>query len=103
MNQERLLKVLLAPRVSEKTMRVNSALNQVTFRVLPSATKQEIKGAVELLFSVQVGAVRVANVKGKVKRFGRRLGKRSDWKKAYVTLKPGSAIDPLGSSMVAAP
>ncbi len=97
MNQERLLKVLLAPRISEKAMRLNSTLNQVTFQVLPSATKQEIKGAVEMLFSVQVDAVRVAGMKGKVKRFGRRLGKRGDWKKAYVTLKPGSAIDPTGS------
>ncbi|CAK0747295.1 50S ribosomal subunit protein L23 [Gammaproteobacteria bacterium] len=96
MNQERLLKVLLAPRVSEKTMTLNTTLNQVTFRVLPDATKPEIKKAVESLFGVQVEAVRVVNVKGKVKRFGRRLGKRGDWKKAYVTLAPGSSIDTMG-------
>jgi large subunit ribosomal protein L23 len=96
MNQERLMKVLLEPRVSEKTMGLNSTLNQVTFRVLPDATKPEIKGAVELLFNVKVDDVRVVNVKGKVKRFGRRLGKRSDWKKAYVSLKSGFSIDMLG-------
>jgi len=95
MNQERLLKILLAPRVSEKTMHLNTNLNQVTFRVLTDATKAEIKGAVELLFNVQVDTVRVVNVLGKIKRFGRRLGKRNDWKKAYVSLKPGSVIDML--------
>jgi large subunit ribosomal protein L23 len=95
MNQERLMKVLLEPRVSEKTMKLNSTLNQVTFRVLPDATKLEIKGAVELLFNVKVDAVRVVNVKGKVKRFGRRLGKRSDWKKAYVSLMSGFSIDTM--------
>jgi len=96
MNQERLMKILLSPRVSEKTMGLNSNLNQATFRVLPDATKLEIKSAVELLFNVKVDAVRVANVKGKVKRFGRRLGKRSDWKKAYVSLQSGFSIDILG-------
>lgn len=96
MNQERLMKVLLEPRVSEKTVGLNSALNQVTFRVLPDATKPEIKSAVEFLFNVKVDEVRVVNVKGKVKRFGRRLGKRSDWKKAYVSLKSGFSIDMLG-------
>jgi len=96
MSQERLLKVLIAPRTSEKTMYLNTTLNQVTFRVLPDATKLEIKGAVELLFNVQVDVVRVANVKGKVKRFGRRLGKRGDWKKAYVSLKPGFSIETAG-------
>jgi large subunit ribosomal protein L23 len=95
MNQERLMKVLLEPRVSEKTVKLNSTLNQVTFRVLPDATKLEIKGAVELLFNVKVDAVRVVNVKGKVKRFGRRLGKRSDWKKAYVSLMSGFSIDTM--------
>jgi large subunit ribosomal protein L23 len=95
MNQERLMKVLLDPRISEKTVSLNTNFNQVTFRVLPDATKLEIQGAVELLFNVKVAAVRVANVKGKVKRFGRRLGKRNDWKKAYISLKPGFSIDML--------
>jgi large subunit ribosomal protein L23 len=95
MNQERLLKVLLFPRISEKAVNLNTDFNQATFRVLPDATKPEIKSAVELLFNVKVTAVRVVNVKGKVKRFGRRLGKRSDWKKAYVSLEPGSSIDML--------
>jgi large subunit ribosomal protein L23 len=95
MNQERLMKVLLDPRISEKAVTLNTNLNQVTFRVIPDATKPEIKGAIELLFNVKVDTVRVVNVKGKVKRFGRRLGKRSDWKKAYVSLKTGFSIDML--------
>jgi large subunit ribosomal protein L23 len=96
MNQERLLKVLVAPQISEKAMHLNMNLNQVTFRVLPDATKSEVKGAVELLFNVKVDAVRVARVKGKVKRFGRKLGRRSDWKKAYVSLQSGYSIENLG-------
>jgi len=96
MNQERLTKVLLSLRVSEKTHRINAEFNQVTFQVLPNATKPEIKEAVEQLFSVEVDEVQVANVKGKVKRFAKRLGKRSDWKKAYVSLKPGHSIDITG-------
>ncbi|CAK0773366.1 50S ribosomal subunit protein L23 [Gammaproteobacteria bacterium] len=96
MNQERLTKVLLSLRVSEKTHRINADFNQVTFQVLPNSTKSEIKEAVEQLFSVQVNEVQVVNVKGKVKRFAKRLGKRSDWKKAYVSLEPGHSIDMTG-------
>lgn len=96
MNQERLMKVLLAPHVSEKGTTVADRHNQVTFRVLPDATKHEIKGAVELLFNVKVSGVTTSTVKGKRKRFGARFGRRSDWKKAYVALEPGQEIDFLG-------
>ena len=97
MNEARLMKVLLAPHVSEKSATVADTSNQVVFRVIKDATKPEIKGAVELLFDVKVQSVTVANVKGKTKRFGAARGRRSDWKKAHVTLKNGYEIDFLGS------
>ena len=93
MNQERLLKILLAPHVSEKSNRVAERCNQVVFKVTSDATKPEIRDAVELLFKVKVKGVTVVNVKGKRKRFGAIYGRRSDWKKAYVSLKPGQEID----------
>ncbi|HEY9099026.1 MAG TPA: 50S ribosomal protein L23 [Thiobacillus sp.] len=92
-SQERLLKVILAPVISEKSTRVADKLNQVVFRVLPDATKKEIGEAVSSLFKVEVTGVQVLNVKGKVKRSGRVMGRRDNWKKAYVTLKPGQDID----------
>jgi large subunit ribosomal protein L23 len=92
-SQERLLKVILAPVISEKSTRVADKLNQVVFRVVPDATKQEIGAAVASLFKVEVAGVRVLNVKGKVKRSGRVTGRRDNWKKAYVTLKQGQDID----------
>lgn len=97
MNQERLLKVLLAPHVSEKGARAAEAGNQVVFKVATDATKPEIKGAVEMLFNVKVRSVSVSNVKGKRKRFGAMQGRRSDWKKAYVSLAEGQEIDFLGN------
>ena len=96
MMQERLLKVLLAPHVSEKSTVAAEKHHQVVFRVATDASKPEIKQAVEQLFNVQVADVRVANVKGKQKRFGRIMGRRSGWKKAYVSLKPGFDIDFMG-------
>lgn len=96
MNQERLMNILLAPHVSEKSTRIADADRQVVFKVVRDATKPEIKGAIELMFNVQVADVRVCNVKGKTKRFGRMEGRRSSWKKAYVTLKPGHDIDFMG-------
>ena len=93
MNNERLMKVLLSPLVSEKSSIVADANNQYTFKVTTDATKREIAKAVEKLFDVEVDAVQVVNVKGKQKRFGQLSGKRSDWKKAYVRLKAGSEID----------
>ncbi len=97
MNQERLMTVLLAPHVSEKSTTVAERNKQFVFRVRPDADKGEIKGAVELMFNVQVAAVRTTNLKGKVKRAGRRIGRRSGWKKAYVSLKPGFDIDFTGT------
>jgi large subunit ribosomal protein L23 len=93
MKEERLLQVILAPVISEKATMLADKREQVIFRVATSATKPEIKAAVELLFKVQVKDVQVANVKGKNKRFGRFMGKRSDWKKAYVCLKPGQELN----------
>ena len=93
MNQERLMKVLLSPHISEKSTRLADKNNQVTFKVLPNATKQEVKTAVELLFKVKVTGVQVMNVKGKKKRFAQTIGRRKDWKKAYVTLREGDDID----------
>lgn len=91
--QERLMHVILAPVVSEKSTFVADKHEQVIFRVARDATKPEIKAAVELMFKVQVESVKVANVKGKEKRFGRFNGRRNHWKKAYVCLKPGQEIN----------
>lgn len=93
MNQERLLQVLLAPQISEKSTWVADKYEQVIFKVATDATKPEIKAAVELLFKVEVESVQVANVKGKVKRSGRFSGRRKNWKKAYVSLKPGQELN----------
>lgn len=92
MNKERLLKVLKAPIVSEKSA-IAGEMNQVVFSVASDATKPEIRRAVEMLFEVDVEDVRVVNIKGKNKRFGQTLGKRSDTRKAYVRLKAGQEID----------
>jgi large subunit ribosomal protein L23 len=91
--QERLTRLLLGPHVSEKTTAAAEKLHHVVFRVRPEATKAEIKQAVELLFDVKVDRVVSTRVRGKVKRFGGRLGRRSDWKKAYVRLAPGYDLE----------
>ena len=91
--QERLLQVLLAPTVSEKSTYVGDRNNQVVFRVADNATKPEIKAAVELLFKVKVKSVQVSNVKGKEKKTGRIMGRRRNWKKAYVSLAQGQEIN----------
>lgn len=91
--EERLLQVILAPVVSEKATMLADKREQVVFRVDRTATKPEIKAAVELLFKVEVKDVKVANVKGKTKRFGRFFGKRTGWKKAFVCLKPGQELN----------
>lgn len=95
--KERLMNVLLAPHVSEKGARLQEQSNQVVFKVRPDANKDEIKRAVELMFEVKVADVRIANVRGKVKRFGMSQGKRSNWKKAYVRLAEGQSIEMAGS------
>ncbi|BBJ00168.1 50S ribosomal protein L23 [Ferrigenium kumadai] len=92
-SQERLMKVLLAPQISEKATFVADKNEQVIFRVAPDATKPEIKAAVEMMFKVSVDTVQVANVKGKVKRMGRFVGRRNNWKKAYVCLAAGQEIN----------
>ena len=96
--EERLLKVLKAPHISEKSTMVAEKLNTIVFKVATDATKAEIKAAVEKLFEVKVEPVRTLNVMGKTKRTGARVGKRSDWKKAYVTLVPGQDIDFMGGA-----
>jgi len=92
-SQERLMKVLLVPQISEKATLVGDNNNQVIFRVVTDATKPEIKAAVELMFKVSVNSVQVTCVKGKVKRMGRFEGRRNDWKKAYVCLAEGQEIN----------
>jgi len=96
MKQERLLQVLVSPHVSEKSTQAAEQVNQHVFRVAPDATKQEVRQAVEKLFKVKVVAVQVVNMKGKSKRFGARLGRRSGWKKAYVRLAEGDDINFVG-------
>ncbi len=96
MNQERIMKVILAPHVTEKAANVGESSNQYVFKVVPDATKPEIKQAVETLFEVKVDTVRVLNSKGKTKRSGARLGRRKDWKKAYVRVVAGQEIDFIG-------
>lgn len=95
--RERLLDVLLEPRITEKATRIGERNNQFIFKVARDASKPEIKEAVEQLFEVQVSAVQVLNMKGKRKRFGISEGRRDNWKKAYVTLKAGFDIDFMGA------
>lgn len=96
-SEERLLKVLSAPHISEKSTRSVELNNTVVFKVATNATKAEIKAAVEKLFEVEVTGVSTLVVKGKTKRHGQRVGRRSDWKKAYVTLADGAEIDFAGA------
>jgi len=96
-HQERLMTVLQGPLLTEKSAVSAEMHNQVVFKVRTDATKAEIRQAVELLFEVEVQGVQVVNYRGKNKRFGRTLGRRNDWKKAYVRLAEGSQIDFLGT------
>ena len=90
---EKVFSVLLAPRISEKTARLQEVSNQYVFEVSNDATKADVKVAVEKLFDVKVESVNVVNVKGKNKSFRNRTGRRGDWRKAYVTLAEGQSID----------
>ncbi len=92
-SSERLAVVLLAPVVSEKGTHIADKYEQVIFKVMPDATKPEVKAAVEAMFKVQVESVQIVNVSGKAKRFGRFTGRRRSWKKAYVCLAPGQEIN----------
>ncbi|MGO2479417.1 MAG: 50S ribosomal protein L23 [Pseudoalteromonas sp.] len=96
--EERLLKVILAPHISEKSTIAAEENNTIVFKVAKDSTKAEVKAAVEKLFEVEVTGVRTLNVKGKTKRTGARFGRRNDWKKAYVTLKEGSELDFVGGA-----
>ena len=96
MSAEQLYHVILAPHISEKSTRVGEKYKQIVFTVRRDASKPVIKQAVEKMFNVQVQSVTVANLKGKGKKTGRIEGRRQDWKKAYVRLKPGHDIDFLG-------
>jgi len=98
MNRERLMNVLIGPHMSEKQSRISERDNAFVFRVRRDATKPDIKAAVELMFEVKVADVNVVNVAGKQKRFGQRLGRRQDFKKAYVRLAPGQKIEQLSGT-----
>ena len=91
--QDRLLQVIVAPQITEKATYIADKYQQIAFKVRTDATKLEIKAAVELVFKVEVQAVTTINVGGKTKRAGKSMGKRKDWKKAYVSLKPGQEIN----------
>lgn len=88
-----LASVIQSPIISEKSTNAAERDKRVVFKVLPKTTKKQVKDAVQAMFNVEVDSVNILNVKGKQKRFGKTLGKRSDWKKAYVKLKPGHDID----------
>jgi len=93
MNREQLMNVLIAPHITEKTSFAMQNSNQYTFRVQRKATKTDIKQAVELMFDVKVHGVQVVNEPGKKRRFAKTIGRTQDWKKAYVRLMQGQAID----------
>ncbi|MBL0729703.1 50S ribosomal protein L23 [Piscinibacter sp. HJYY11] len=97
-DEGRLAQVLVAPIVSEKATSVAEKNNQVLFKVLRDATKPEIKAAVELLFKVEVESIQTVVQKGKVKRFGRSIGRRDHVKKAYVSLKEGQELNFSGEA-----
>ncbi|MFC7301376.1 50S ribosomal protein L23 [Cognatiluteimonas weifangensis] len=94
----KLYSIIRAPRVSEKTARLQEVSNQYVFEVATDATKADIKVAVEKLFDVKVDAVNVVNVKGKNKAFKNRSGRRGDWRKAYVKLAEGQSIDVMAKA-----
>ena len=98
MSQERLLSVLRAPHISEKATNNAEKSNTVVLKVALDANKAEIAAAVAQLFEVKVDSVRTVVVKGKTKRRGNKMGRRSDWKKAYVTLAEGQNLDFVDSA-----
>lgn len=98
MNDAKLYSIIRAPRISEKTARLQEVSNQYVFEVSTEANKLEIKEAIEKIFGVNVRAVNVVNVKGKNKAFKFRMGRRGDWRKAYVTLAEGQSIDVMATA-----
>ena len=100
MSKNRLYQVILSPRVTEKSTHVGEESNQYVFHVVNDASKSEVKGAVEMLFDVNVESFRIVTVTGKNQSFRMRPGKRSDWKKAYGRVQEGQVIDFLGGESV---
>ena len=98
MSSEKILSVLRAPHISEKSARQQELANQYVFEVAQGATKTDVKTAIEQLFSVKVEAVNLVNVKGKNKSFRFRTGRRGDWRKAYVRLADGQSIDVMAKA-----
>ena len=98
MNDAKLYSIIRAPRISEKTARLQEVSNQYVFEVSTEANKLEIKEAVEKIFGVNVRAVNVVNVKVNNKAFKFRMGRRGDWRKAYVTLAEGQSIDVMATA-----
>jgi large subunit ribosomal protein L23 len=97
MKAERILKIIIAPHLSEKATIAAQERREYVFQVCSDASKPEVKDAVENLFKTKVDSVRIVNVKTKPKRFGNILGKSKAWKKAYVTLQEGQQIDFAGT------
>ena len=96
MSVNKSLQAVLAPQVTEKATMVADKYNQIAFKVKKDATKKEVKEAIELMFKVEVTSVNILNMNGKSKRMGRLMGKRNDWKKAYISLKDGQEINFTG-------
>ncbi len=95
MSNEKVLDVLRSQHVSEKSARLQELSNQYVFEVAPTATKADVKAAVESLLEAKVASVNILNTKGKRKAFRFRMGRRGGWRKAYVTLAEGQKIDLL--------
>lgn len=98
MSSEKILSTLRAPHVSEKSARQQELANQYVFEVAQTATKADVKAAIEQLFNVKVEGVNLVNVKGKNKSFKFRSGRRGDWRKAYVRLADGQSIDVMAKA-----
>jgi len=96
MNPERAYQVVLAPHVSEKSTMIADTSDQIVFKVRGDSSKQEVRAAVEIIFDVKVNSVQILNVRGKQKKHGKTMGRRKNWKKAYVRLAPGQDIDFAG-------
>ncbi len=97
MQRDRFSQVLLSPHISEKATGLAETIRQHVFRVVPAATKDEVRQAIELFFNVKVADVNLLNMKGKRKGMGRTRGRRKRWKKAYVTLQEGYDIQLTGT------
>jgi large subunit ribosomal protein L23 len=95
-NTDKSLQTVLAPQITEKATMIADKNNQIAFKVTKDATKSEVKMAIETMFKVEVNSVNILNINGKIKRSRTGMGKRNDWKKAYVCLKPGQEINFTG-------